>query len=173
MHAAGAFEILLNSDIDDVIQHCAVNQTYWGICHDPHFWQKKFKYDHLPIINQKLEDYYDIVNEYRKVYKAQQHALYLIEDSKKSNIRYIFPYNFEEMHFNTILPQWLKIALFLYHSDTKRFVTWSIQPSNNDGMTLIWKYKIEGIEESLLVDLLTFVFYHYPAIEYHPFPPKY
>lgn len=43
------YDILMNSDIHDIINLCGVNTQFNKICHDKHFWVNKFNHDQLPV----------------------------------------------------------------------------------------------------------------------------
>ena len=43
------YDILMNSNIHDIINLCGVNTQFNKICHDKHFWVNKFSHDHLSV----------------------------------------------------------------------------------------------------------------------------
>lgn len=59
-------QIMIRLDIESLEKFCFISQDAYNICNNPFFWQLKFEYDQLPILEQQVSltgwiDYYNVV----------------------------------------------------------------------------------------------------------------
>ena len=59
-------QIMIRLDIESLEKFCFISQDAYNICNNPYFWQLKFEYDQLPILEQQNSltgwiDYYNVI----------------------------------------------------------------------------------------------------------------
>jgi len=60
------YEILYQSNIDDISSICQSNKNALHICNNKHFWKNYFMYHHLPILTNE-QTAFDWINEFKTV----------------------------------------------------------------------------------------------------------
>jgi hypothetical protein len=73
------FDILLNTDVNDMQKVCYTNKNTINICTNPYFWQQKFNHDAYPLLSKNNTSLQDWINEYNAIRRADRLATYLIE----------------------------------------------------------------------------------------------
>ena len=151
MDYATWFNVLLNSNIEDIKKLCNMAKIPYEICHDNHFWISKFHNDHMSI-----PQYIDPQNmhDYVQLYIAEKKAVIFLDTILHDIIENI-------SKINTIF-----INLF---GNTNNIFNKYIHYKNNDiyprliisSNSFILDNDDEKIEipKNLLLDILTHIFY--------------
>ena len=82
------FNILLGSDIDDIVINCQANTESLKLCQTKHFWMAKFKHDRLPYLISSFDHMKDYVAAYQliKSYKLESQTILAIHDVESRRI---------------------------------------------------------------------------------------
>ncbi len=159
------YEILLNSDIEDIDNLCMINKSFNNICQSKYFWIDKFNKDKLPLI-KKHNKTVDWVIEYKKVLYVINRVNNVLMDLNNHdktiiNLKYVkqdISFLYDNNHIENYLPYDLIITFknneyFMEYREVHSANRYAARYYNNNPTT------IKILNENEIKDLLIKLFY--------------
>ena len=95
------FNILLNTDVNDLQKVCYTNKNTINICTNDYFWIQKFNHDGYPLFSENNTSLQDWINEYNTIRRADRLANYLIKLVTMEHVNRPFYSKTINFRFNT------------------------------------------------------------------------